>query len=313
MDPPQVAPLSVEQRELRALSKQVTSLAHFLTRETCEKGIQCLLPMVQEAIAASEVVAPEGLDDKQGMDLIEAILERRSGTTTPSTKKRSASKGKKAVVVAAAGAPASTVVTPVGKDKRKSAGGAKAKSGRDAKPKQSGKDHPPRKQRKVVAQGANSDDADADDNNNDNNNDNDAEKEEHQIWNCATHGSIVRVIRYGRRSDSDPTFGLFIYARANGQGQKKPHTFFANRDSLAAVDNIHDKYKHKRVITALSSELCDLSKGKDVEPELERLLQGSTWGKRVLAEIANVEEEESSSDSSSNSDDSDGGHDDVDK
>ena len=78
MIPQQGSFLTLEQRELRALANEAATLVKYMTRDRCEMGIQCLLPLVREAVVASHVVVPAaGLDEKKGMDLIEAIRQRR--------------------------------------------------------------------------------------------------------------------------------------------------------------------------------------------------------------------------------------------
>ena len=77
MIPQQESFLTIEQRELRALANEAATLVQYMTRDRCELAIQCLLPLVREAVVASHVVVPEGLDEKKGMDLIEAIRQRR--------------------------------------------------------------------------------------------------------------------------------------------------------------------------------------------------------------------------------------------
>lgn len=77
MVPQQGSFLTLEQRELRALANEAATLAKYMTRDRCEMAIQCLLPLVREAVVASHVVVPAGLDEKKGMDLIEAIRQRR--------------------------------------------------------------------------------------------------------------------------------------------------------------------------------------------------------------------------------------------
>src|SRR3990167_5750322 len=77
MVPQQEPFLTIEQRELRALANEAATLVQYMTRDRGERGIQCLLPLVGEAVVASHVVVPEDLDEKKGMDLIEAIRQRR--------------------------------------------------------------------------------------------------------------------------------------------------------------------------------------------------------------------------------------------
>ena len=77
MSSPRVPLLTVEQHELLALAKQTAEVIPFMTKESCEACIRALLPHVREALGASQVVVPEGLAEKKGMDLIHAILERR--------------------------------------------------------------------------------------------------------------------------------------------------------------------------------------------------------------------------------------------
>lgn len=70
-------PMTAEQRELRALLTQVAEVVPFMSRENCEVGIKCLLPLFQDAFLASEMVLPEGFDDMKGKALLETIIERR--------------------------------------------------------------------------------------------------------------------------------------------------------------------------------------------------------------------------------------------
>lgn len=66
MNAQRVALLTVEQHELLALAKQTAEVVPFMTKESCEACIRALLPHVQEALGASEVVIPEGLAEKKG-------------------------------------------------------------------------------------------------------------------------------------------------------------------------------------------------------------------------------------------------------
>lgn len=70
-------PMTFEQRELRALLTQVAEVVPFMSRENCEVGIKCLLPLFQDAVLASETVLPKGFDDMKGKALLSTIIERR--------------------------------------------------------------------------------------------------------------------------------------------------------------------------------------------------------------------------------------------
>lgn len=138
MNPEQVSFLTVEQRELRALARQTADLVQFMTRESCERSIQALLPLVQEAVGASEVIVPEGLDEKKGMDLIEAILERRQLPTSTVSGKP------KLKIIVADRSPKGTRL----QTKKRAATPEKKKA--DEVPKKGEGQGPPRKQSKQV-------------------------------------------------------------------------------------------------------------------------------------------------------------------
>src|SRR3990167_7762724 len=87
-----------------------------------EWHVQALLPLVQEAVGASEVVVPEGLDEKKGMDLIEAILQRRQGPAAAASKKHKEKKTAEIVVADSPESPkeASKVApSPIGEKKKR--------------------------------------------------------------------------------------------------------------------------------------------------------------------------------------------------
>lgn len=73
--------MTAEQRELSALLTQVAEVVPFMTRENCEVGIKCLLPLFQDT------VLPEGFDDMKGKVLLETIIERRDEPNQPKPKK----------------------------------------------------------------------------------------------------------------------------------------------------------------------------------------------------------------------------------
>lgn len=84
----QVSPhFSVEQRELRALLKQVLIVLPHMSREACETAIAALLPLAVEAIQLSTEQPPAGLEEKSGMELVGLLMERRGerGVRAPPT------------------------------------------------------------------------------------------------------------------------------------------------------------------------------------------------------------------------------------
>jgi len=249
----QVAHLTVEQRELRALARQTVDIVQFMTRESCECGIQALLPLVQEAVGASEVTVPEGLDEKTGMDLIETILQRRH-QQRPDEPKKKEKLFETPKVVAPPSVQKKRERLPSEKVKTRSQG-------------------PPRKQSKSLVEH----------HNNDNNNDDDDEWED---WDPDTHGSIAGVIRMGVHNG---TFGLFITARKNGSGHRAVFRFFADADTLKAVDLIEDKNKFRKTVKILLEGIqqCIGDDDDNVSHELEALLKTSKWGQQVLSQLSN--------------------------
>lgn len=285
MNAERVALLTVEQHELLALAKQTAEVVPFMTKESCEACIRALLPHVQEALGASQVVIPEGLAEKKGMDLINAILGRREIRQGDAALLSSPVKDQKNGRKKAEPPPSSPKGTRSKSKKRD----------RDVavipeiviveeEPKKTG---PPRKQSKpmVAPPADHSDDVHDDDLDEEKK----GEEEEWDDWNAKTHGNISEVIRLGVRDDDDPTFGLFILARKTGSGHRTNYPFFAYGDELKAVDKIkdHDKAKHRRTVQLLLKAVQKhVEKEGIISDDLRTLLEDSQWGQEVLAQVS---------------------------
>ena len=282
MDPEQVLLLlTVEQRELRALARQTMDIVQFMTRECCERAIQALLPLVQEAVGASEVVVPEGLDEKKGMDLIEAILQRRQGPAAAASKKH---KEKKTAEIVVADSPESpkeaSKVAPspiVEKKKRERVLTPKAKASSEVANKKG--QGPPRKQSKQLKVAHDEVDEKVD-----GKVDDEVDDESWEEWDPDTHGSIAGVSRIGVHDD---TFGLFITARKNGSGHRTVFPFFADADALKTVDDIDDKTKYRKMVKILLGGIRQCLDGEELSGELTRFLKSSKWGQQVLTQLSN--------------------------
>jgi hypothetical protein len=83
--------LSIEQHELRALVNNVNEMLPFIEANECEKAIQALLPLLENAIDTKERLENEednDIEEKKGKDLLKAILERRDPTKKKIEKKK---------------------------------------------------------------------------------------------------------------------------------------------------------------------------------------------------------------------------------
>ena len=262
-----------EQRELRALAKQTMGMVQFMTRECCERAIQGLIPAIREAVGANDTRVPADLEEREGLDLIDAILGRRQPTSTTDNNNRTKRAREKETP------PPPKGDAPKGDSPKK-----------DVPPKGQG---PPRKQSKVpspailhhVDSHVEEEDKEAED---DEDEEEDEEEEEWEDWDLDTHGTITEVVRFGVHNH---VFGLFIRARQNGSGQRKPLPFFADAASLAALDDMEDRKKYRRVTKVLLQGVREcLAKEDDGDAledhkELVALLKGSEWGREVVAQL----------------------------
>lgn len=281
--------LTVEQHELLALAKQTAEVVPFMTRESCEACIRALLPYVQEALGASQVVIPEGLAEKKGMELINAILERRekheedAALLLPSKDQKN---GKKKKVEPLPSSPKGT--HSVTKKRDRGVAVMPEIVIVEEEPKKTG---PPRKQSKpIVALDDHSDVIHEEDLE-------EEQEEEWDDWNAKAHGNISEVIRLGMRDEQGP-FGLFILARKSGSGHRTNFPFFAYGDELKAVDNIKgkDNAKHRRTVQLLLKAVQKhVEKEGTISDDLRALLQGSQWGQEVLAQVSDKSSDRSDS------------------
>lgn len=294
MNAQRVALLTVEQHELLALAKQTAEVVPFMTKESCEACIRALLPHVSEALGASEVVIPEGLAEKKGMDLINAIRERREIRQGDAALLSSPVKDQKKQL------KKKKVEPPLSSPKGTRS--ATKKRDRDVtimpevviveeEPKKMG---PPRKQSKpMVAPPADHSDVVHEEDLKEEQ----EEEEEWDDWNAKTHGNISEVIRLGVRDEHGP-FGMFILARKTGSGHRTNFPFFAYGDELKAVDKIkdHDKAKHKRTVQLLLKAVQKhVEKEGAISDALRTLLEGSQWGQEVLAQVSDKSSDRSDS------------------
>jgi hypothetical protein len=242
--------LPTAQDDLHGLCHKTAEVAHFLSMERCEEAIDGLAPFYQEAFQVREGAA-EGLKEKDGAELIDAILHRRQGSTpsrskaparSNTDKKRPRNEEKQSP----AAKPAPPAASPAKSEPRISA----------------------RKTLAIVE----AEDAPEEE----------VSDEEIKPWNYDTHGNVQRVARACQR---DGAFGLVIDAALTGKGNRTATEFFADGASLAAVDAVakEDKKKHAKVVGILSKGVRQLLREGE-QPELVELLQGSEWGRTVLAD-----------------------------
>lgn len=79
----------MEGRELIALLKNMPQYVGFFTTEECEEAIGVLLRLFKTGLDRSEMQVADGLDEKKGHDLINALLERRSESKPHRKRERS--------------------------------------------------------------------------------------------------------------------------------------------------------------------------------------------------------------------------------
>src|SRR3990167_4163077 len=256
MNADQVAHLTLEQRELRALARQTAEIVQFMTREACEKAIQSLLPLVQEAVGASEVAVPEGLDNKKGMELIEMLVQRRQAAQSPAVAV-SNKKGTVTSITPTPKTPKPPPPTPMPTPTVETRRSKKKRAPVDEEKRGASGTGPPRKQSKHFS----SEHVDVGD------------EEKWVPWNMDQHGNIVEVVRAGFHHG---TYGLFLEARLTGSGHRKTFPFFADAASLKAVDTIEERSKYKKVTKILwkGIQRC-IGDEKGPDPNLTELLQGA--------------------------------------
>jgi hypothetical protein len=237
--------LSATQLKLHTLCRRTVAVVQFLSNERCQEAADGLVPFYEEAFQASKDVVNQDLEEMEGSELIEAILQ----PSTPSKSK----------------APARSNTDKKrsrNEDKRSPA----AKPHAAAPPPSARKSERRGNARKKLAVAE------------------DAPKKEvtDEItpWDYASHSNVASVVRTSRRKG---VFGLIVEAAKSGQGNKKTTRFFADRVSLATVDAEQDKDKRKKVVSVLSKGVCELL-DDSAPPELVELLQGSQWGQKVLAD-----------------------------
>lgn len=84
--------LTIEQHELRAVTKNIDEMLPFINAQQCEQAIQALIPILEGAINAKDALENQdhAFEEKKGKDLLAAILERRLSrpldATTPKKK-----------------------------------------------------------------------------------------------------------------------------------------------------------------------------------------------------------------------------------
>ena len=301
--------LSVEQHELVALAKQTVEIVPFMTKEACEECIRVLLPHVRDAFLASQTPIPEGLSEKKGMELIEALMQRREGDPAFSKKAQQGEKkpekqkknNNNKIVMDAPLSPKATRSQAKKRD-RTPAKNDQAdfevviEELKEHPPKGMG---PPRKHTKkhlvVVSDDSNSNVEEEEKQEQQKKKEEEEEKKQDQQewedWNAKTHGNISQVVRLGVRDhkDDDPTFGMFIKARKTGSGYRTDFPFFAYGDELKAVDKIKEKdsAKHRRTVQLLLKAVQKHveKEGGVISDGLRELLQGSQWGQEILAQI----------------------------
>lgn len=82
--------LTIEQHELRAITKNMDDMLAFVDADHCEQAIQALVPILQSAIHAKEALEREdyAFENKTGKDLVAAILERRKPSSSQKMEKK---------------------------------------------------------------------------------------------------------------------------------------------------------------------------------------------------------------------------------
>lgn len=89
--------LTIEQHELRAVTKNIDEMLPFIDAQQCEQAIQALIPILEGAINAKDALENQdhAFEEKKGKDLLAAILERRSRPKDATTPKKKGEKVEK--------------------------------------------------------------------------------------------------------------------------------------------------------------------------------------------------------------------------